>query len=373
MASMHVETLKSGTKSYVIRWRDPMTGKQVGKRFPKHSLARSFKTKVEHDVAVGTYVDPALSKITVADMVDHYIATAPIGTATRTLYEVHARLYIKPRIGAKRVGNVTTADVRYFIASMTDDNVGTSTVVHVHQLLRAVMSMAVEEDRIPRNPAARIKLAKKQPRDAFFLTSDQVDAIAGEVGEQHETLVYVLAYAGLRIGEALSLKVGNVDTMRRTIEVIEGGSGEGTKTRKTRVVPVPRSVSDRIAQHVELFSQPKNPQALVFPNEAGQRINVGNWRSRVLYPAAGRAGVLRDGHPPHPHDLRHTAASLWASAGFSLHEVSRMLGHSSIVMTGNLYTHLFPDEQSAKMDRFDEMVSSPRHHDADVIEIGGTS
>jgi integrase len=93
------------------------------------------------------------------------------------------------------------------------------------------------------------------------------------------------------------------------------------------------------------------------------------FRARVLVPAgeaAGLAGI-------HPHDLRHTAASLWAKAGFSLYEVSRSLGHANISITADLYTHLFPAERSEKHDRLDAMYEAGvgSASEAEVIHLGG--
>jgi integrase len=340
----------------MVRYRDPTTGKQKGKRCRTKSLAQKFARSVQTDIDRGQYVDPALGKILVADMVDHFVTTAPIADSTKALYEMLGRRYIKPRLGAKRVGAVTAADVRTMYAQLAADGIHAPTIEAVHKLLNATMNVAVQEDRIQRNPAAKIKLAKTQPRDAFFLTTAQVDAIAHEAGERHGTMIRFLAYTGLRAGEASSLKVRNVDMMHRTVRVVEGGSGRGTKSRKVRVVPFPAVLTDDLAAHIAKYSVPSDQDAYVFPNDSGGKLNMQNFRKRVLYAAAVRAGVLRDGEPPRVHDLRHTAASLMASAGFSLHEVSRMLGHASVAITGDLYTHIFPSELERKSERFDQML-----------------
>ncbi len=365
MASMHTQTYATGKKSYVIRWRDPATGKNLGKRFTYYDDARRFKTKVERDLDTGTYVDPSLSKVSVKDFLDHYIATAPIAASTRKLYETHARLHIVPNVGAKGIGNVSAADVRLMLARLVNEGVGQSTVVHVHQLIRAAFTMAVQEDRIQRNPASGIKLAKTQQREPFFLTAEQVSRLAAHAGP-YALMVKFMAYTGLRVGEATTLRVRNISTLRRGIKVVEGGGTDGaTKNRKVRSVPFPSTIVDELAAHLV----GKGPDDYVFTAADGGKVIPNNWRKRVLYRAAVEADVLRDGEPPHPHDLRHTAASLWAAAGFSLHEVSRMLGHSGIAITSKTYIHLFPDEQDAKMDRFGLMLTEGDTTYGEVIEM----
>jgi integrase len=97
--------------------------------------------------------------------------------------------------------------------------------------------------------------------------------------------------------------------------------------------------------------------SLVFQSSTGTPIHIGNWRKRILYPAAIRAGVVRDDGPPHPHDFRHTFVRVASEAGYSIFEVSRILGHSSISLTADLYGSFFPDEDPAKRAAFDQFVA----------------
>ena len=353
MASIHETVLPaSGKTSWFVRYRDPDTGRQRGRRFSTRTDANKFARSVQTDIDRGVYIDPALGKITVAAMLEHYVSVAPIAESTRAGYVMWTNKYVKPSdIGRRKIANVTKADVRKFYAAMTADGVGASTVKHVHQLLHAAFTTAVDEDRIPKNPAHGVGFAKVQRRDAFFLTIDQVERLADEVGPRHGTMIRCLAYMGLRAGEAASLKVRNIDLMNRTARIVDGGTGQ-TKTRKVRSVPIPRSLVDELAAHMAAWSDPANPDAYVFANNYGGRLNMANFRRRVVHEGAARANILRDGQPPGVHDLRHTAASLWAGS-YSLHEVSKMLGHSHIGVTADLYVHLFQDEQAAKADAFD--------------------
>ena len=373
MSSVHKTVLPSGKTSWMVRYRNPTTGKQAGKRFPTKSRANRFAQSVQVDIDRGMYVDPSVGKIVVADMVDHFIGTAPIASSTKSVYEIHARLYVKPKLGMYQIGGLTAADIRTTYAELAADGVNPPTIEAVHRLLNATFNVAVSEDRIQRNPAARITLAKKQPREAFFLTAQQVDALANEAGPRHGTMIRFLSYTGLRAGEVASLKVRNMDLMHKTVRVVEGGTGRGTKSRKARVVPFPAMLADDLAAHLAMYSDPSDPDGYVFPNDSGGKLNMQNFRNRVLYVAAERAGILRDGEPPHVHDLRHTSASLMAAAGYSLHEVSRMLGHASVAITGDLYTHVFPAEQDKKADRFDAMLREASHGsrvpDATVVTL----
>ncbi|HEX2893654.1 MAG TPA: site-specific integrase [Marmoricola sp.] len=198
------------------------------------------------------------------------------------------------------------------------------------------------------------RVARKEP---VFLTHEQVDRLA-EACVGFELFIRLLAYTGLRWGEATALQVKRVNLMRRRLEVVRtaidlGEVTYGTpKTHQYRSVPIPRSIVDELAQHVA----GKEPDDLVFTSPHGAPLRNHNFRARVFTPAAKAIGV------PHltPHDLRHTAASLAVQAGANVKAVQRMLGHASAAMTLDVYAGLFGDDLDAVADRLDEAAAKAR-------------
>lgn len=358
MASVQVTTLPSGKTSFLVRYRDPDGGQNRGRRFPTKAAADKFARSVQVDIDRDEYKDPNRGKITVGKMVDEYIGVAGVAATTKAGYVLWSDRYVKPSaLGKRKIANVTKADVEAFYAALRADDVGASTIQHVHQLLHRSFVMAVDGDRISKNPAHGVKLAKTQDRVGFFLSIEQVERLAYEIGPRHAVMVKFIAYCGLRAGEASSLKVRDVDLLRRTVKVTDGGTGHGTKSRKPRTVPIPGSLVDDLAVHLTAWSDPANPDAYAFPNDYGGRLNMNNFRRRVLQPAAKRVGILRDNEPPTVHDLRHSAATLW-SGTYTAYEISDMLGHASVDITLRTYVHLRRDKavQAAKADAFDAML-----------------
>lgn len=88
-----------------------------------------------------------------------------------------------------------------------------ATVCYVHHVVSLVLDVAVRDGRLVRNPAAGVRLPKVPPADKRFLDHAEVRVLADAAGE-HRTLVLVLAYCGLRWGEAAALRVGRLDLMR---------------------------------------------------------------------------------------------------------------------------------------------------------------
>jgi integrase len=163
---------------------------------------------------------------------------------------------------------------------------------------------------------------------------------------QHRTLVLVLAYTGIRWGEAVGLRVRDVEFLRRRLNVNENAVQLGvnhavgpTKGRKARSVPVPAFVLDELS----VQCGEKAPSDLVFPATDGRYLPRPKSSAGWFAAAVRRAGV----QTITPHDLRHTCASLAVSAGVNVPALQRMLGHTSAKVTLDTYADLFDDDLDA--------------------------
>lgn len=208
----------------------------------------------------------------------------------------------------------------------------------------------------------------------MYLTHAQVRELADEAGRWH-LLVLVLAYTGLRWGEATALRVCDIDLARRRIDVRRAFSDVGgtivlgtPKSHQSRTVPVPRFIAAELAT----ATTGKHPDELVFTVPNGSVVRQSNWRRAVFLPARARAG-LSDRF--RVHDLRHTAASLMIQAGYPPKMLQEILGHASITTTLDLYGHLYPGEMDRYAARLDDAAGEadaakmrPDDEDADPDE-----
>jgi integrase len=113
-----------------------------------------------------------------------------------------------------------------------------------------------------------------------------------------------------------------------------------TKAGRSRIVPL----TDRVQPVIARWAEGKDPEDLLFSSPEGHFIRLSNWRRKVHWVATscGRR----------PHDLRHTAASLWIAAGVDIKTVSSWLGHSTAKLTLDTYGHLMgTDAERAALDR----------------------
>jgi integrase len=170
------------------------------------------------------------------------------------------------------------------------------------------------------------------------------------------------AYCGLRFSElaglkrsAVSVSRGQVRVVHNAVEVrgtIEWGAPKTRAGRRT--VPMPPVIRATLAQHLDTYVE-DGPDALVFPIPDGTVLRAGNWRSRFWAPAtrnAGLAGVR-------PHDLRHTAVSLWIAAGANPKQIAAWAGHTSSSIVLDRYGHLYDGNEADVLARLDTFLTKP--------------
>ncbi|MGH3443073.1 MAG: tyrosine-type recombinase/integrase [Nitriliruptorales bacterium] len=232
------------------------------------------------------------------------------------------------------------------------------------------------------NVARGVALPRVGRAERHFLAAEQVDELAEAIGERYGALVYVLAYGGLRFGEAVALRRKRCELLRRRLRIEEAATEVGAnliwgspKTHAVRSVSLPPFVVQELAHHLEAVED--TPDALVFTAPvSGGPLRNSDFRRYVWKPAvraAGLPGALT------PHELRHTAASLLIAQGANPKSIQAHLGHSTITTTFDLYGHLFEGHLDDVMGQLDAAHRSrgtaPRRpHDddgegAEVIEF----
>jgi integrase len=230
-------------------------------------------------------------------------------------------------------------------------------VIRAYGILAAILDDAVSDRRAMSNPARGVSLPRKTRKPHIYLSHEQVHALAA--ASKHSTLVLVLAYCGLRWGEATGLRVKHLDMLRRHFMIEEnavqvGGVVEvGTpKNHKKRTVPFPRFLAEGLARQCE----GKGRDDLVFPGDNGHHMRLARVHEDNL--SWFGSAVFRTDIPRiTPHDLRHSAASFAVSAGANVKAVQKMLGHSSAAMTLDVYADLFDADLDSVSDALDHALS----------------
>ncbi len=251
------------------------------------------------------------------------------------------------------LARITFEGLSQWVARLTLGGAGPSAVRQSVFVISAALDHAVRAGRIRSNPARGLGLPRPGRRDYVCLTHRQVLDLAAKAGPWR-LLVLVLAYTGLRWGEATALRVCDIDLDRRRIDVHRAFSDVGgqvvlgtPKSHQSRTVPVPRFAADELAAAIT----GKQADDLVFTMRGGSVVRLSNWRQAVFLPARAKAG-LNDRF--RIHDLRHTAAALMIQAGYPPKMLQEIMGHASITTTLDLYGHLYPGD----MDRYADRLNS---------------
>jgi integrase len=184
--------------------------------------------------------------------------------------------------------------------------------------------------RLKLNPVRSLGKPKgARKRTVRALSPSHVEALRASVPAlADKTLISVLAYGGLRAGEALALTWGDVTkTTIRIDKAVALGEMKDTKTEKHRTVPMLRHLAQDLNEFRLACGRPHD-SSLVFPRAQGgpwREHTYNNWRRRVYQPAAEAVGLSKTSRP---YDLRHSLASLLYVEGRNPAEIAEILGHS---------------------------------------------
>lgn len=341
------------------RWRDH-DGRQRSKLFDRKRDAQRHLALVTADLARGDYVDPARGKVTVAEVADEWLAgCGHLRPSTRAGYGYILNASILPALGRRRVASLRQSDIRAFVSAMQEDGKAPGTVRNTYRVLKLVMQVAVEDERIKRNPCQGVKLPRSEHREQHYLSAAQVSAVAEEMPERYRTLIYLAGYGGMRWSELAALRWKRVDLMRRTIQVSESVKrvkgemhyGPPKTAAGRRTIRIPRFLAEMLA-HEQAAAGEYDPDGFVFTSPRGGGPMSPETVTRRHYKRAAEHAV-----PDRPglrfHDLRHTCASLLIAQGAHPKAIQRHLGHSTITITLDRYGHMFPEESDRLADALD--------------------
>jgi integrase len=259
--------------------------------------------------------------------------------------------------------------VRAFVAKLTAAGKSPSTVRGIYNTTSQVFRQAVHDGRIAKTPCVGVSLPRERQREEMhFLSPKQLNDLAAQINDRYQALIYTAAYAGLRAGELVALRVGalSLGDLGGTISVtgaaseVQGRLVFGpTKTGRVRVVAIPRFLSMMLREHVERYP---SADGFVFTAGEGGPIRHRNFYRRHFRPAvhSGRQQAIEEDRAADAipadlrfHDLRHTCAALLIANGRHMEEVKDHLGHSSIRVTSDRYGHLFPSAKQALAESLD--------------------
>jgi len=296
--------------------------------------------------------------VTVAEYLARWLSDSVRGTVRVSTFERHEqiiRAHLVPAFGRMKLKTLTPAHVRSLHREKLEEGLAPATVRKIHSTLHKALSQAVADGLIPRN-AADVKAPRPAPEEMHPLSESEARTFleaAREAGDRFEALYVLAITTGLRRGELLGIRWNDADLDRGTLRVghalvREGGRhvvGETkTKRGRRRVNLTPRTVATlkahrnkQLEQRVKVGSLYED-HSLIFSSKKGTPLSPENLVKRSFKPLLKRAGLPEIRF----HDLRHTCATLLLGRSVHPKIVQELLGHATIAMTLDTYSHYLP-------------------------------
>ncbi len=370
------QIVKKGSKTWLVRiflGRDT-NGKR--KYFSKviHGTkknADTYLTAKLREKDLGTFVEPAAMPL--SEFLDRWleeIAKPRVRQSTYSSYEMMLRLYIKPKLGMKRLSDVQAHDIQKVYGEMRRTGLSSRTVRYAHNVLSSAFKQAIKWQMLIRNPCDVCELPRLEKTEMKYFSPDEVSKFLSKAKADKYCLVFLLALeTGMRPEEYLAIQWKDIDlesgvvSVRRALVWNRKGGGfrfEEPKTSKSRrSIPLSGSIvtalkvhrRNYLAEKMKLGSDYANLD-LVFSTEIGTPISSVNLRNRHFKPIVTKAELSEI----RLYDLRHTSATMLLASGVSPKVVSERLGHSSVVLTLDTYSHVIPAMQTDATTRLEKMM-----------------
>jgi integrase len=339
---------------YTVHTPDGPVRKHVYDR--KYKEAQRKLAEAMGDAARGITFDD--ENMTVSEYMERWLedsAKGALGHRAYHNYRLQIRRHISPSLGRIKLSKLTAAHVQSLYAAKLRDGLKPSSVRYIHAVLHRGLEQAVRFSLIPFNPTARVDPPKVRQEEITPLDTAKAHVFLDAAkGDRFEALYIVSLTVGLRMGEALGLRWSDVDLdaknlrVSRQLQRMRDGGGlvfSEPKNASRRSVDLPQRAIEALISHRKRQAEVRlkagavwADNGLVFTSRFGTPLDAQNVVNRYFKPLLKRAGLPAIRW----HDLRHTYATLLLARGTHPTYVQKSLGHASVQLTLDRYSHWMP-------------------------------
>lgn len=356
--------VKKGQRYYLKYY---VAGKQIWKAAGTRKRdAERMLTDIVHQIDRGEYRE--LKPIMFAEFADkwlkEHVGGGSLKPSTQEFYRQILEHHLVPYFGGYELAQITLEEVQRFVSvKVKGGKLSAQTINHLITVLKGMSKHAVRWGYLRNNPALYVERPKILDKEMDFFTKEEIGVFLAHVPPMRYALFLTAIMTGLRQGELLAMKWGNLDWNLGQYFVKESlyqGRFLEPKSRKSkRAIDLAPTLLRELKQH-QVRQYEKRLQAgsnyqefdLIFCTESGTPLDPKNLVKRAFNPALKAAGIRHIRF----HDLRHTYTALLIAQGESPKYIQNQLGHASIQTTLDRYGHLMPDTHKEAAKRLDEAL-----------------
>jgi integrase len=311
-----------------------LSGKKTARAILEQKIREASGRKVE------------AAELTFTDFVESYwkpyLDRRNVKPSTRLSYEVALGRHLHPVLGDMHLAGITPLHIEDLLQSKLKSGLSPKTVLNLLRLMQGIFSLAVDNDLIARSPIRKKHRPEVPRREKPAWRPEQVRAIIEAMPQQHRAFFVCAALTGARQGELLGLQWKHVDFEARKLRIehsLWNGQLVTPKTPKSeRVVPFGEVLSQVLKEHLE-SSLHTGAEDFVFCRPDGSPLRPDQLRRDVLRSALDRLGIPRVKGASGFHAFRHSAGSIINAQTGNLKLAQKLLGHSNLSTTADIYTH----------------------------------
>ncbi|MCH7617331.1 MAG: site-specific integrase [Chloroflexi bacterium] len=351
-------------------------GYENGKRKRRTFYSNTRQGAVKKLAAAQRAVDGGLplpsDTATVSTFLRHWLnesARPSVRPRTFQSYQMIVELHLVPALGRARLTRLAPDALETYMNGKLEDGLKPLTIRNHLAVLRRALNQALRWGLVQRNVASLVTPPRDRKQEVQPLSPDEARALLDAVkGDRLEALFGVALGLGLRQGEVLALAWDDVDledgtlSVRHTLQRYDGAYhlDEPKTSRSRRTIALPRPLIEALRAHKTQQVEERlragqawdgNQWHLIFTTMVGKPLSgaVVTHRFQEILAAAG---LPRQKF----HDLRHAAASFMLVQGVAMRVVMEVLGHSSIAVTANTYSHVMPALQRDATDSVGKLL-----------------
>ncbi len=375
-----VRQRKDGTWEARYTYGRDEEGKQIQKSIygKTRRIVVEKLTQIQHSIDTNNYINT--TNFTVSEWLDIWLKDYKknlIKPTTLSTYKNRIENHLKPNLGHIKLKDLTTHKVQIFVNKLIDENISPKHISGIINVLKASIEQAILNEMLNKNVTKNIVMPKVVSKKADILTKEQQSLFIELCKTTYLGNVFIFSLGtGMRIGEVLALTWGDINFINNTISISktititknyddphskwEKSFGDVKTTSSNRIIPIMSPIKKLLLEQMdyqdiwkekacELYN---NSSDLVFTTQVGTPLDPRNMQ-RTFHNIRKKANI----NHMSIHSLRHTFASRGLENGVDLKVMQDLLGHSSIKITADLYTHVLPDTKALEISKLENSIN----------------